>query len=83
MKIDINEYRQIRLIEVFDTIELQSTSGESIFVCMRDGGFEIMVESTQAKNVYGKKSYTPYAIRDGQISPLAAMSKFDNFSDQE
>jgi len=65
MIMDINEHRQIRLKDVYELIELQSPSGESIFVCMRDDKFEVMIE------VGGERHYTPYIIRDGQIEPLA------------
>ncbi len=67
MIVDINEHNSIRLKEVYELVELCSTSGESIFVSMRDGGFEILVENTSSK----EKSYTPYSIRDGKIELLA------------
>ena len=70
MIMDINEHRQIRLKEVYEPVELQSPSGESIFVCMRDGKFELSIEVTGAKSVDGVRHYTPYNIRDGQIEPL-------------
>lgn len=49
MQIDVNEHRQIRLKEVFEPIELVSTDGEILIVCMRDGGFEIAVQDINEK----------------------------------
>lgn len=44
MKLTVNEEGCICLEELFNGIELKSTSGESIGICMRDGGFEMKVD---------------------------------------
>lgn len=59
MKVTVNEEGDICLEEVFNGIELKSTDGESISICMRDGGFEMRV---------GGKWYT---INNGNIKMMS------------
>lgn len=68
MIIDVNEDRLIRLKEVYEPIELQSPSGESIFICMKDGGFEVGTKYAKGDGAWWRAWYS---IQDGQIIPLA------------
>lgn len=65
MEIDVNEHRQIRLREVFELIELISTSGETLIVCMRDGGFEIAIQDVD------KQHFLWHKVHDGIIELLS------------
>ena len=60
MKLTVNENSNICLEEVFNGIELKSTDGESIGICMRDSGFEMRV---------GEKWYT---INNGSIKFMSS-----------
>ena len=60
MYLDTNEQGQIRLTAIFEPIELVSPSGESIVICMRDGGFEIALREAV--------DHPHYSIRGGLIS---------------
>ncbi len=62
MKVTINEYNQIQLEEVFNTIFLKTPDGEEVGIAMRDGGFELC---------YGN---TAYRIKDGEIEALRHIS---------
>lgn len=72
MEIDVNEHRQIRLREVFEPIELISTSGEILVVCMRDGGFEIAVQDMDEKPPDDTRYFSWYKVCNGIIEPLTA-----------
>jgi hypothetical protein len=41
MKIEISEDGTFVLKEVYDSVEFETDTGERLFVCMRDGVFEI------------------------------------------
>lgn len=71
MQIDVNEHRQIRLKDVFEPIELVSTEGESLIICMRDGGFEIAVQDLSQKPD-STQHFHWYRIRSGIVEPIAA-----------
>ncbi len=72
MEIDVNEHRQIRLRQVFEPIELISTSGETLIVCMRDGGFEIAVKDMDEKLPDGTRYFSWYKVCNGVIELLTA-----------
>lgn len=71
MKISINEHNQIRLSEVFEPIEIVSTEGQSIFIHLRDGGFEIGIENIGTKSPDNCKYFSWHRIKDNYIEPLA------------
>lgn len=48
MKVEVSEKGNIELKEVYSPLKLISKSGEELFICMRDSGFEI---------VYGGERY--------------------------
>lgn len=62
MKITVNEFKQIQLEEVFNSISLKTPDGEELGVAMRDGGFELY---------YGD---TAYRVKDGKIEALRYIS---------
>ena len=70
MEVYVNEHRQIRLKNVFEPIELVSTEGESLIICMRDGGFEIAVQDLGQKpdNI---RYFTWYRVRSGIVESIA------------
>lgn len=82
MEIDVNEHRQIRLREVFEPIELISTSGETLIVCMRDGGFEIAVQDIDEKSPDGIRYFSWYKVRNGIIELLSVQDKVSSESEQ-
>ncbi len=67
----INEHRLIRFKEVFEPIELVSTEGLSLTICMRDGGFEIGIEDVSATS----PTVTWYSIQNGTIEPMVMEDK--------
>jgi len=49
MKIEINEHREIVIKDLFLGVNLETASGETLAICMRDSGFEFS---------YGGKHYS-------------------------
>ena len=43
MKVEVNEDYSLSLKEVFTGVRFETKEGETLAVCMRDGGFEITV----------------------------------------
>ena len=70
MILDVNEMYQVRLKEVFEPIELISPNGERLFVCMRDGGFELDTPD-EAYSVHGGK-FTNLATQQPHNNNFAA-----------
>ena len=58
MKITVNEDKVMQLEEVFNSILLKTPSGESMYICMRDSGFEFTYE--------GKWYYA----QNGHVGPM-------------
>lgn len=58
MKISVNENNVIQLEEVFNSILLKTSSGEKMYICMRDSGFEFTYE--------GKWYYA----QNGHVGPM-------------
>jgi len=54
MKIETNEKSEIILKEVFSGIGLETPSGETLNICMRDGGFEFSYGNKWHRAVGGK-----------------------------
>ena len=52
--------------DVFNPLEIVSTEGQRIFLCCRDGGFELAVE----KNLPVRNVMKVYRIQDGEIEPF-------------
>lgn len=40
MKIEVDDNNELLLMEVYNDIVLKTNSGEIIYICMRDSGFE-------------------------------------------
>ena len=68
MKIDVTWDGDIRLMEVFNEIVLETDEGEKMAVCMRDGGFEITVKDTCTKG--DEDHYRTYTVREGVVRPI-------------
>jgi len=49
MKLDVNEFGNILLEEVYNTVVFKTKEGNELLVCMRDGGFEIAINETSNK----------------------------------
>lgn len=75
MKIDVNERSRIRLTEVFEPIELVSTNGEILIVCLRNGGFELAIQDFSPVSPENEKFFSWYAIRNGNMEPLLMLNK--------
>ena len=45
MKIEVDEFGDIVLKEVYSGINLETNSKENMYICMRDGGFEFIYEN--------------------------------------
>lgn len=65
MKITVNKENRIQIEEVFNDILLKTKSGEKLYICMRDGGFEIQYQDNK------------YSAQDGVISQIT-MNKTNN-----
>jgi hypothetical protein len=65
VKIGVNQYGNIEFEEVFNSITFKTANGQLLAICMRDGGFEIGINSTD-------KKYEPlrwYSANNGEIVP--------------
>lgn len=74
MQVDVNEQNQIRLRDVFEPVEFVSPNGESLFVCMRDGGFEIAVRTNNgdsSRESFEWHSVQWHSVQNGIIRLLA------------
>jgi hypothetical protein len=61
MKISVSENQNILLEEVYTCIELKTSDGEEISICMRDSGFEFKY---QDKWYFAKKgTVEPYNLK--------------------
>ena len=58
MKIEVDDFGDIVLTEVYNTVHLITSENEQISICMRDSGFEFWYE--------GKK----YSAQKGEIKEL-------------
>lgn len=74
MKLDVQEEGLVRLQEVFNPIVLQSENGETLSICMRDGGFEFIYGSVPYSASGG--SVTPMRISHGHMARVADSVKF-------
>lgn len=47
MRIEINQYDELELKEVYNTLRLVTQDGEELVICMRDSGFEFIYEGVE------------------------------------
>lgn len=73
MRIDVAENRSIRLKEVFNSVVFETKEGEKLFVCMRDGGFEIGIKDLSIKSK--EEYYSHYRIIGGVIEEMGGEEK--------
>jgi hypothetical protein len=65
MIVEIAKEAHIILKEVYNSIEFQTETGEKLFVCMRDDGFEI--GSVRNSHPRGTRWYQ---VKDGNITSM-------------
>jgi hypothetical protein len=65
MRIDIDEQHNLRLKEIYNGVIIETNSGEELFLCMRDSGFEIS---------YGDKRYS---LQKGDINEMTFEKSID------
>lgn len=58
MEITVSEHGTIELRKVFNSIKLVTEDGETMFICMRDSGFEFMYEGED------------YSAKEGEVKPI-------------
>lgn len=63
MKIEVDEERNIILKDVYNGVGFISPNGETLNVCMRDGGYEFSYQGAWFRAV------------DGEISPMSISTK--------
>lgn len=77
MKIEVNDKQMMMLTNIFNPIAIQSTSGQQISICLSDGGFEIIDQTS--RNLIsinkGKISIAPLVKTEGLISFLERTQK--------
>jgi hypothetical protein len=47
MKLEVNQYDEIELREVYNTVRLVTNDGEELAITMRDSGFEFVYEGVE------------------------------------
>ena len=67
MKIDVTENGAIRFMEVYNEVVFEAASGQTLSICMRDQGFEIILSNIDTPE---KTSGLCKSTRDGHILPI-------------
>ena len=79
MKISVGEHGTIELTEVYNSVVFKTPEGNELYVCMRDGAFEIGVLDDSVKSIH-RKYYKHYYASNKGITPqrnVPLMNKVD------
>ena len=77
MKIEVNEDGNLVLKEVYNSVSLETNSGEVIHICMRDSGFEFKYEGKWYEAKHG------FVIERGSKNIIDNNKSGDTYKDYE